>query len=192
ALAHLTERRSDAAVEAALRALGRRQLVTALPDGRFEVHEVVRAAVLAALDADERRDLERRAAALEGGTSAPKTWGRLQAAAAPPKPWGRYEAAPAPIADVTAVAAAIRHLAAAGDDEAAAARLVGAEDMLVRRGACAEALVMAAPLRAELTSFRAAMLVRLGRAPRARAPAPPRARRHAESRPGGGRAPPAG
>ncbi len=167
ALAHLTERRSDAAVETALRALGRRQLVTALPDGRFEVHEVVRAAVLGALAADDRRDLERRAAALEGGTAAPKTW-------------ERFEATPGPIDDVTALAAAVRHLAAAGDDEAAAARVTGAEDLLVRRGSCAEALVMAAQVRADLTSFRAAMLVRLGRVAEARALAPAEPARRAE------------
>jgi DNA-binding response OmpR family regulator len=159
ALAHLTDRRSDTAIETALRGLGRRQLVTALPDGRFEVHDVVRTAVLSALSADDRRDLERRAAALEGGTVSPKTW-------------ERFEATPGPMDDVAALAAAVRHLAAAGDDEAAAARLAGAEDLFVRRAAYAEALVLAAPLRADLTSFRAGMLVRRGRVADARALAP--------------------
>src|SRR5262249_36923741 len=115
--------------------------------------------VLAAISDADRRDVEKRAAALEGGTAAPRTW-------------ERFEATSAPVDEVDAVAAAVRHLHAAGDDDGAAARLRHPEDLLWRRGAAAEALVLAESIPADLVSLRARLCLRLGRVADARALAP--------------------
>src|SRR6185295_3082870 len=100
--------------------LARRQLLEPMEDGRWAVHETVRAMVLAHLSAAERRALELAAAALfeEGADAVDGTPGDV----------------------VLRLRGAVRHLAAGGKTRAAAERLLAAEVHVTRMGAAGEAL----------------------------------------------------
>ena len=161
ALAVLVGRR---AVEPAVLELVRRQLVDAILDGRFEVHDVVRVAALAVVTTEERRVLERRAAAiLDDEDPAAVAWEEQDGAAlAVPDRLDRLREA-------------LRHLCAGGQGERAVERLDAVVETIVSCGQGGEGLAMLARLEAagvagaahDLVRFR--LLERLGRVVEARA-----------------------
>ena len=161
ALAVLVGRR---AVEPAVLELVRRQLVDAILDGRFEVHDVVRVAALAVVTTEERRVLERRAAAiLDDEDPAAVEWEEQDGAAlAVPDRLDRLREA-------------LRHLCAGGQGERAVERLDAVVETIVSCGQGGEGLAMLARLEAagvagaahDLVRFR--LLERLGRVVEARA-----------------------
>jgi len=106
------------------------QLLNPIDDGRFGIHDIVREEVLDMLDAERRRELEARAAALifergRGGNS------RIS--------WDLRDGAGLALLDpVDRMREGVRHLVAAGDIAGAVARLVSDEQVVTRRGSGGE------------------------------------------------------
>lgn len=137
--------------------LGHAQLIDAIDDGRFEVHDVVRGLVLEALSPAERRALEAGAAALfdEDGRKGGE--------------WERVDGAGLAVSDpIDRLREGVLHLAAAGKLDRAETRLAAARGLLTRRGGSGEALAIIARLEhagersRALTQLRAELLAGAG------------------------------
>jgi hypothetical protein len=138
----------DETVDEALRGLLRRQAISVVPDGRFLAHDVTRAAVLGALDVDERRKLEAAAAAalLDDGETPDRIDRILDAA---------------------------RHLIAGERFAEAAAVVDRHEPFILARGGAGEALALVEQVARRwsdqaLTSLHVRVLLRCGRVAAAR------------------------
>jgi DNA-binding winged helix-turn-helix (wHTH) protein/tetratricopeptide (TPR) repeat protein len=146
------------AIEKALRELVRRQLIDQLPDGRLEVHDVVRASALEALSKTERCTLELGCAALLDDEDP-------RAVA-----WEQTDGAALAVAEpVDRLREAVRHLVEANELEKAEQRLLSSEALAARRGGGGEVLALLALFKdagrssAALTSLEIGVLARLGR-----------------------------
>lgn len=148
------------AVEAAIDELSARQLIDGHPDGRLEVHELVRLDVLRAMGGERRRALELRAAEVVNGSGA---GGGLRLV------WDAGDdGALGALDPVTRLCEAVTHYVHAEQADAGAALLLANRDLGGRRGAAGELEVLIDALdpagrRPELAALRLELVIRSGR-----------------------------
>ncbi|MBI4508833.1 MAG: winged helix-turn-helix domain-containing protein [Deltaproteobacteria bacterium] len=145
-------------VDSGLRELIRRQLIDAMHGGRVQVHDVVRAMVIGAIEPAVRRDLEEAAANLfDVQPGKVMAWEQVDGAALDCE------------SPVERVREAVRHWLASGKQDKALQCLERALPFLVRRGAASEGLVLGLELeRSGLRSLNirhliVSLLTRMGR-----------------------------
>jgi len=127
----------DVDAEGALADLVARQLLDPVADGRFGMHDIVRAEVLACMDDAGRASLERAAAELTFAQ------GRSQSRGRRPLHWEVRDGAALGLSDpVDRMREGVRHLVAAGAIQEAVDRVVDSQDLLARRGCGGEVLAL--------------------------------------------------